>query len=65
MITMCSAHGAFSSLAPSLVAAAAVLTTLRPLLEKEREEGDPMDEILEEIERITMLDKVIHKIQFN
>ena len=33
LLTMCSAHAAFSALSPSLVAAAAVLTTLRPILE--------------------------------
>ena len=33
LLTLCSAHGSFSSLNPSLVAAASVLTTIRPFLE--------------------------------
>jgi hypothetical protein len=33
LITMCASHYSFSSMAPSLVAAAAVLTTIRPALE--------------------------------
>ena len=33
LLTLCSAHGSFSSLNPSLVATASVLTTIRPFLE--------------------------------
>ena len=33
LITMCSAHHSFSALSPSLVAAAAVITAIRPMLE--------------------------------
>ena len=36
LLTLCSAHGSFSSLNPSLVAAASVLTTIRPFLEANR-----------------------------
>ena len=36
LLTLCSAHGSFSSLNPSLVAAASVLTTIRPFLEAHR-----------------------------
>ena len=33
LITMCASHFAFASLAPSVVASAAVITTIRPALE--------------------------------
>ena len=40
LLTLCSAHGSFSSLNPSLVAAASVLTTIRPFLEARGQEAD-------------------------
>lgn len=55
LITMCSAHYCFSGLAPSLVATAAVLTTLRPIIDKEQP-GD-MTAVLEALEKATQLDR--------
>jgi len=43
LLTLCSAHGSFSSLNPSLVAAASVLTTIRPFLEAHRRLADPVE----------------------
>ncbi len=74
LLTLCSAHHSFSSLNPSLVAAASVLTTVRPILEAknrednggEREKGEEgeedksgvIEDVLDNIEMLTMIDKV-------
>ncbi len=40
LITMCSAHHSFSGLSASLVAAACVLTTIRPILEQQQQQQE-------------------------
>jgi len=52
LLTMCSAHHSFTSLPPSLVAAAAVLTTLQPDLDER------LEEVLETVEHFSQIDKV-------
>jgi hypothetical protein len=81
LVPMCSANHAFSSLAPSLIAAACVLTTLRPLLEAAREPSmmvtnnpgpSPAHQripdlaiALEIVGKMTQLDKVINSVDLN
>ena len=52
LLTMCSAHHSFSSLSPSLVAAAAVVSAVRPII-KEGEE-----EVVAAVEELTKIEKV-------
>lgn len=67
LVAMCSAHHSFYALAPSLVAAACVLTTLRPLLEAtEVQNPDPdtkrilpsLQNAIDIVEKIIFIDKV-------
>ena len=67
LVAMCSAHHSFYPLAPSLVAAACVLTTLRPLLEAtEVQNPDPdtkrilpsLQNAIDIVEKIIFIDKV-------
>ena len=67
LVAMCSAHHSFYALAPSLVAAACVLTTLRPLLEAtEVQNPDPdtkrilpsLQNAIDIVEKIIYIDKV-------
>ena len=57
LLTMCSAHHSFSSLSPSLVAAAAVVSAVRPMI-KEGEE-----EVVAAVEELTKIEKVKEKRQ--
>jgi len=67
LVAMCSAHHSFYALAPSLVAAACVLTTLRPLLEAtEVQNPDPdtkrilpsLQNAIDIVEKIIFIDKM-------
>lgn len=61
LVAMCSAHHTFYALAPSLIAAASVITTLRPLLEATQDQRLPsLEDALEIVGKITQVDKV-HK----
>ena len=72
LVAMCSAHHSFYALAPSLVAAGCVLTTLRPLLEAtEVQNPDPdtnrrlpsLQNAIDVVEKIIFIEKV--SIRFN
>ena len=68
LVTMCAGHHSFYALAPSLVASACVLTTLRPLLEatQVREDTDQrlpsLSKALDIVENMIYVDKVIIKL---
>lgn len=77
LVAMCSAHHTFSPMAPSLVAAACVLTTLRPLLEAPTQDTPSpsscssagsttsrmpdIETVLDAVENITLLNKEVVK----
>lgn len=59
LVAMCSAHHTFYALAPSLIAAASVITTLRPLLEATEDQRLPsLEDALEVVGKIAQLEKV-------
>lgn len=67
LVAMCAAHHSFYNLTPSLVAAAAVLTTLRPLLEATQVQNfDPdtnqrlptLENALQVVEQVIFVQKV-------
>ena len=74
LVAMCSAHHSFYPLAPSLVAAACVLTTLRPLLEAtEVQNPDPdtkrilpsLQNAIDIVEKMIFIDKVYINFSFS
>ena len=73
LVAMCSAHHSFYAVAPSLVAAGCVLTTLRPLLEAtEVQNPDPdthqrlpsLQNAIDIVEKIVFIEKVCTKNKF-
>lgn len=69
LVAMCAAHHSFYSLTPSLVAAACVLTTLRPLLEATQVQNfDPdtnqrlptLENALQVVEQVIFVQKVLN-----
>ena len=58
LLTMCAASQQFVTLNPSVVASAAVITTIRPNLESKEVKAE-LDSVLAAVEHFTLIEKVI------
>lgn len=64
LVAMCTAHQSFYGLQPSLIAAACVLSTLRPLLEATQNPQIPcLENALDIVINVILLDKVNKKLR--